>query len=638
MITFLKRIHRLAFVKAVFITFIVSVSYHDLLAQSIVPINDSIPHHIFQYGELEYLVDPANKLTLADVRKPAVDAQFKPSKTYTPKYYNTTSGYWFKFKIKHSKSSKVHWMLEFFDQTINDIHLFIPDSNHNYKQYFFGNKYAFAEREYKHKNFTVDLPNNSDTVETYYVHLTSAQGINVIIVLRDIHRFIEYALYEYLIFGLFYGMIIIFSLYNLMMYFAIQQKRYLYYVLYNISIGFYEMCIDGIAFQYLWPNEPSLNRYAFGVALFCSTIFGMLFTLNFLYLKTKAPLLYKLIIGIMVLRSLFFICCLFDQQLFIYKIIEFGPLLVAFYAGVYVLRRGFRPARFFVIGYSFLLIGFVVKVLLFFNVSWMPYNAATHYSLSFCFVLEMILVSFAIGDSIRHLRKRKDSVQKRMIQQLQINEELNDKLTKELSSLVEQRTKEVVEKAIVIEKQNEELNSMNVLLKEQSENISRMNVLLEIDNQNLHVDIEKVTRDRVMSKGVDFEEFSKIYPDREACFKYLSELKWTKGYSCRKCGNTNYLSGHLPYSRRCTKCRYEESVIANTIFQNTKLPINKSFYMLFLIYSSKGSISSNKLSEILLIRQSTCWAYGNKIRKVLDERKRELKNAGEEGWSKLVLE
>ena len=250
----------------------------------------------------------------------------------------------------------------------------------------------------------------------------------------------------------------------------------------------------------------------------------------------------------------------------------------------------------------------------------------------------MVLVSFAIGDSIRHLRRKKDNVQKRMIKQLQINHDLMDTLNNELSSLVEQRTKELVENAVVINKQNEDLNAMNILLKEQAESISNLNSLLKIDNQELQVNIEKVTRARVMSQDVDFEEFSKIYPDRETCFKFLSELKWANGYSCKKCGNINYLSGHLPYSRRCTKCRYEESVIAYTIFQNTKIPITKSFYMLFLIYSSKGSITSNKLSEILEIRQSTCWSYRDKIKKVMEDRKKELKNAGTEGWSKLVLD
>jgi len=625
-------------VKLLLALLIFSAAGFHSIAQNVVSIDDKTPHHIFQYGELEYLEDPDNTITFADVLKPSVDARFKKSVTYTPKYYNNTSYFWYKFKIRQSTRSKTHWMLEFFDQTIDDITLYVPNAGHTYKTYKFGYKYNFAQRGYKHKNFTIDLQNNSDTVQTYYVKLTSAQATNVIIVLRDIHRFIEYALDEYLIFGLFYGMILIFSLYNFLMFLAIRQQRYLYYVLYNLAVGFYEMCSDGISFQYLWPNSPYLNQYSVGTALFLSSVFGMLFTSNFLNLKTRAPRLFRVIMVLIILRCVFYIFSLFNQQLFTYKLIEFIPLVAAFYSGCYILSRGFKPARFFVAGYSFLLIGFIVKALLFFEVSWLPYGPVTHYSLSFCFVIEMVLVSFAIGDSIRHLRKKKDSVQKRMIKQLQVNHELKDTLNNELSNLVEQRTKEVVANAIVIKQQNEELSSMNELLKEQAERISNLNSLLELDNQELQVNIEKVTRARVMSQDVNFEEFSKIYPDRESCFKFLSELKWAHGYTCRKCGNTNYLSGHLPYSRRCTKCRYEESVIAYTIFQNTKIPITKSFYMLFLIYSSKGSITSNKLSEILEIRQSTCWSYRDKIKKVMDERKKELKNAGSEGWSKLVLE
>lgn len=613
-----------AFWKAIFTAIILSIVCGHTMAQDVVKIDDKVPQHMFSYGEIESLPDPGNTITFADVLKPEFDAKFKKSTTFTPKYYNIKSYFWYKFKIKESSKSKRHWLLEFFDQTINDIVLYVPDTNHTYRSYKYGYKYDFMQREYKHKNFTLDLNNNSDTVTTYYVKIRATQAANILIVLRDVHWFIEYALSEYLIFGLFFGMILIFSLYNFLMFLAIRQSRYLYYVLYNLSVGFYEMCQDGIAFQYLWPNTPFLNQYSVGTAIFLSSIFGLLFTSNFLYLKTKAPRLYKIIMALVVLRCLYYIACLFDQQLFTFKILEFIPLLFAFYAGCYILNRGFKAARFFVVGYAFLLVGFTVRILLFFDVLWIPYGVLTHYSLSFCFVIEMVLVSFAIGDSIRHLRLKKDNVHKRMIKQLQINHELKDTLNNELSNLVEQRTKE--------------LHEMNILLQEQAENISNLNSLLELDNQELQVNIEKVTRARVMSLDVDFTEFSKIYPDRETCFKYLSELKWEHGYACRKCGNTSYLSGHLPYSRRCTKCRYEESVIAYTIFQNTKIPITKSFYMLFLIYSSKGSITSNKLSEILDIRQSTCWSYRDKIKKVMEDRKKELKNAGSEGWSKLVME
>jgi hypothetical protein len=589
-------------------------------AQQVILTNDHVPHHIFSYGEIEYLEDTSNSLTLNDILTPAVSSQFRVNTNYTPKNYNTASAYWYRFKIKHNKSSKKNWILEFFDQSIHSIKLFVPDTNKRYQVHYFGTGYRFNNRQYQHKNFTYDLNNDTDKEFTYYVRLKSSQSVGAIIVLRDIHFFIGYALNEYLIFGLFYGMVTVFSLYNLLMFFAIKQRQYLYYVLFNLSIGLYEMSSDGIAFQYLWPDSPLWNQYGYGIALFLSSIFGLLFTINFLFVRSKAPRLYKLIIAVIILRTLFFIWCLFDKSLFSYKIIELIPLLVAYGTGIYILKSHYRPAMFYVIGYSFLVTGFLVKIMLI--AGWLPYGPFTYYSLSFCFVIEMILVSFAIGDSIRSLRKKKDKAQKRIIRQLLINEKLKDTLNTELSTLVDERTRELVDKATIIEKQNEE--------------ISLMNAMLEKDNQELHVNIEKMTRARVMSHEVDFAEFSKIYPDRETCFKYLAELKWSKGYACRKCENVQYLTGYLPYSRRCTKCGYDESVIAYTLFQNSRIPINKAFYMLFLVYSTKGGISSHKLSEILLIRQSTCWTYNSKMQKILEERKKEIKNAGEGGWSKLI--
>lgn len=572
-------------------------------AQKVVAVNDKVPHYIFSYGEIEYLEDKTNVLTLTDILKPSVNSKFLINEKYTPKNYHTNSAYWYKFKIKHKEASEKNWILEFFDQSINNFTLFVPDSNSNYHAYHSGTAYPFSKREYQHKNFIYELSNDSNAELTYYVRIKSAQSVTAIIVLRDIRWFVKYALNEYLFFGLFYGMVIVFSLYNLLMFFAVRQIQYLYYVLYNLSIGLYEMSLDGIAFQYLWPDSPLWNEYGIGLALYLSSVFGLMFTLSFLYAKTKAPKLYRLIIAVIVIRTLFFVVCIFNTHLFNYKLIEFIPLLVAYGTGIYIWKKGHHPAMFFVIGYSFLVIGFLIKILLLLNVSWMPYGPFTYYSLSFCFVFEMILVSFAIGESVRALK---------------------DKLNNELTKLVDERTQEVRSNAAIIEKQNEEISSMNIML--------------EKDNQELHLNIEKVTKARVMSHEVDFAEFSKIYPDRETCFKYLSELKWAKGYACRKCTNKYFLAGYLPYSRRCTKCGYDESVIACTIFQNSKIPINKAFYMLFLVYSTKGKISSHKLSGLLLIRQSTCWAYNSKMQKILEERKKELKNTGEGGWSKLVLD
>jgi hypothetical protein len=614
-------------------------SFLNAHAQVAFKISDKIKQHIFRYNEVVYFEDVKNSLTIDQIKSATFENKFKVNVEATPVTHNPNSAWWYRINIADDPQSKNNWLLEFFDQTIDSITVYSPDKQNNYSATLLGSNRPFAKRLYHHKNLSLNIGNNLNGNHFYYIRIKSHQGVNVIMVLRTVNWFISYALDEYFFFGVFYGMVLVFGLYNFMMFIAMRQKQYLYYIVYNLSIGLYEMCADGIAFQYIWPSSPTWNHNAYGIALFSASIFSVLFAQSLLNVKVNARRLNKLLKWVIALRCLYFVLCLtVNKDWFNYKIIEIIPLTLAYFTGCYVLIKGYSAARFFVIGYSFLLVGFVIKSLIALNIWWFTVTAESYYSLSFCFIMEMVFISFAIGDRVRILKKKEEEAQLRVISELKLNEELKDALNKSLEKQVQERTKELVTKSTLIASQNEELKSVNQLLQQQSEEISRMNVLLEKDNSTLHSSIEKISHDRVMSADVDFEEFSKIYPDRETCFKFLSDLKWEKGYACRRCNNIHYGHGHLPYSRRCSKCGYEESVIAYTILQNTRIPINKAFYMIFLMYSTKGKISSHKLSEILSIRQSTCWAYSSRIKKVMETKKKEIKNAGDKGWSKLVVE
>lgn len=609
-----------------------------LKAQDRVLLNDSISKHIFIYKEIEFFIDTTNTLTINDVSKSSFSSKFKPSKTFTPTNYQYLHNGWYRIKINRSSAVKNSWILEFFDQTIEEIHFYTPDNYGKYTMQSFGAAHPFDQRPYFHKNFTLNLDTAFKGDRTYYFSAKSSHPSNVMVVLKPVVSYFKYALKEYYLLGIYYGMILIFSLYNFMMFLAVKQKQYIYYIVYNLSIGMFEMSSNGIAYQYLWPESPEWNGIAFGVMLYLASISSMLFTREFLYTKIKAPTLNKIILCAIGLRTLFFTLCLFvDEQLFNYKYIEIFPLIICYFTGWYVYRKGYRPARFFVAGYTFLVLGVLIRVVKTVSPYNLPFGPANFYSLSFCFIMEMLFVSFAISDKVRLLKKKKDKAQLRMFQEMKLNQRLKDNQNKELEKQVSLRTKEVIAQSEIIKSQNEELLNMNQLLNLKAEEINKINEFLKKDNIDLQIDIEKVSQARVMSKEVDFTEFSKIYPDNNACFKFLAELKWADRYTCRKCSNENYFEGETPHSRRCSKCGYDESVTTNTIFHNSKIPINKAFYIIFLMYSSNGKISSYRLSEILSMRQGTCWAYSNKVKKIMEERKKELKNAGEKGWSKLVL-
>ncbi|WP_229254320.1 7TM diverse intracellular signaling domain-containing protein [Dyadobacter sp. NIV53] len=371
-------------------------------------IKDSVDQHMFTGPEIQYLEDKDGKYTLEQILSTDLGRRFVTGKTNTPQNYNLKSTYWFRIKIRHKPDSGKNWILEFFDQTIDDITAFLPDGNGGYQSRQMGDQLPFRNREYSHKNFEINIPNDKAYDGTYYFRVKSHQTADAIIVLRSVNRFIQYALDEYFIFGIFYGMVLVFSFYNLMMYLAVRQVQYLYYVLYNLCVGLFEMCIDGVAYQYLWPHAPEWNQYAYGIALFGISIFALQFTRTLLYTHRKAPKLDRFIILVMILRTLFFgICFAFNTNWFSYKFIELVPLAVAFYTGIYIYRQGYRPARFFVLGYTFLSIGFIHKLLLMLHVEGLNFGVVTYYSLSICFVIEMIFLSFAIGDKVRILKKRK---------------------------------------------------------------------------------------------------------------------------------------------------------------------------------------------------------------------------------------
>src|SRR5690606_32134060 len=133
-------------------------------------------------------------------------------------------------------------------------------------------------------------------------------------------------------FGIFYGMILVFSLYNLVLFAAVRKKQYLFYVLYLLSVSLYEMSSDGIAYHYLWPNSPQWNQFAFALTLISASSFVLLFTRALFNFKERAPWLDKLILYTLIIRAVFFLYSLFfDQSLFNYKFIEFIPLSVAFF-------------------------------------------------------------------------------------------------------------------------------------------------------------------------------------------------------------------------------------------------------------------------------------------------------------------
>lgn len=104
----------------------------------------------------------------------------------------------------------------------------------------------------------------------------------------------------------------------------------------------------------------------------------------------------------------------------------------------------------------------------------------------------------------------------------------------------------------------------------------------------------------------------------EVYLKLLADQKWADGFACRKCGHTNYCKGKKPYSRRCTRCKTEESATAHTIFHGCKMPLTEAVELAMKVCSNP-QVSSYELSRKMDRRQMTCWKFKVKILECLEK-------------------
>lgn len=117
---------------------------------------------------------------------------------------------------------------------------------------------------------------------------------------------------------------------------------------------------------------------------------------------------------------------------------------------------------------------------------------------------------------------------------------------------------------------------------------------------------------REMFITMDTERFKVTFDTEEKCLAILSELKWKDGFVCHKCGSERYGKGKSPYSRRCTRCKTEESATAHTIFHHCRISLPVAFEIAYMV-CGKPAIPASSLSQVLDTRHMTCLNFKKKI-------------------------
>ncbi|MFL5729031.1 MAG: 7TM diverse intracellular signaling domain-containing protein [Cytophagaceae bacterium] len=417
--------------KKIFLILLVLMPAFTTMASVPVILTDQQEDYFIDFDKVDILEDKTGKLRIGQVSSTEFTDRFVSSKEKFPVNANPSSVYWLRFTINDNSPENVSWLIESYNFRIKVLDLYTSLGNGKYKLQKNGDSLDFSRRIFDHKNFEYLLPIDRRGPQTYYVKFQNVYPTRAILVIRAYTRFTSYALSEYFMLGLFYGMVVVIGLYNFFLFVTIRDRAYLYYVIYVFSFALFSMCQDGTGFQYLWPEHPDWNEYCIPIAQWNLVVWLLMYSKSFLNVKEKIPLLNTIInVYIWVRTLLFLLSVTVWHEMFDLHYIDLIPFLLAYIASIISYTHGLSSARYFVAGFTILLIAFLINNLRILRI--LPPNAFTAYSMNIGAILEMILLSIALADRIKEI-KESDLLKER------VNRELEKKVKERTEAFLQQK-------------------------------------------------------------------------------------------------------------------------------------------------------------------------------------------------------
>ena len=110
-----------------------------------------------------------------------------------------------------------------------------------------------------------------------------------------------------------------------------------------------------------------------------------------------------------------------------------------------------------------------------------------------------------------------------------------------------------------------------------------------------------------------------MFPNEAKAVEFMEAHIWKDGVVCKFCGSKNTTPRRHRHGHRCKSCRKDFTVRHGTIFEKSKLPLVKWVYAIYLMQTSRKSISSLQLSKELGITQKTAWFMLHRVREAFKQ-------------------
>ncbi len=388
------------------------------------------------------LEDPTGEFSLADVSSPAFQRKFRPWKEPGDIHLGfSKSAYWLRLTISRAEDAPSNWLIEIPYLGLENIEFYAPD----HLPVLTGSARLFSTRPVAHRFFLFPITAATEP-RNYYFRLQSQYALTVPINIWKPRAFYEEAQITLTVQALYFGGLLALLIYNFFLWLSLKDARFLLYTMFCSLLGMGIFAGNGFGRLFIWPDASEFDVISQTLFISSALVFGIEFAVAFLRGRDTAPRSTRALhaaaavsatIALLLTASLWLeIPRYWIYQSFIFTSLIATPLII--WAGIAAVRKNVPGARFFLLAWCLLLSGGVVASLRIFGL--VQTNAFTAYSVQISSAAEMLLLAFALADTVRHERDERERAQQQALassaQLMQVMRESEQRLEK----AVEDRT------------------------------------------------------------------------------------------------------------------------------------------------------------------------------------------------------
>ncbi|NKQ11134.1 sensor histidine kinase [Pseudomonas sp. SST3] len=356
--------------------------------------------------------DPGRGDTISDVLVLDAAGRFTDHRDDVLNAGYSRSAFWLRIDLQYRANhshERNRWWLELAYPPLDRLDIYLPDGQGGY--YIAGqsgDSLPFSQRQIKQRNHLFELELAPDRPQRIYLRVESEGSIQVPLTLWAPVGYLEEQSAHIYVLAIIYGVLLVMLVYNLFIYLSVRDRSYLYYILYIGSFGLYQVSVNGLGVQYLWPDSSWWANASTPFLIGAAALFGSQFARSFLHTREHSLWIDRTLITLMAFGGLTMVLALtssYSLALRLATLLALCFIVVILIAGGVAWYRGMRVARYFLIAWTAFLVGGLINTLM--VLGYLPHTFITMYAGQIGSALEVALLSLALADRINAMREER---------------------------------------------------------------------------------------------------------------------------------------------------------------------------------------------------------------------------------------